>query len=306
MGDGEWAFIEWVRQRTGTETFPSVTLGVGDDCAAIRFGDGQVLITTDMLLDGTHFDSRHHRPEQIGRKAMACSLSDLAAMAARPLGALVAVALKTGGGMEYAQRLFNGMKEIADRFACPIVGGDTTGWPAPAAVCVTMLGECPRGRPPIRRSGAQVQDLIYVTGPLGGSILGRHLTFEPRIELADRLADRLKLHALMDISDGLAIDLWRICLASGVGALLDESLLESVISEDARGLSAKDGVSPLDHALHDGEDFELLVVMPEQEVPSELTESLRVVGRIVPEDLHLRRTNGRIEPIEPRGYEHSL
>jgi thiamine-monophosphate kinase len=304
MTNGELVFIEWLRGRNPAP--PSIPVGIGDDCAVLRVGDHDVLMTTDILLDGTHFDSRQHSPEQIGRKSVACSLSDIAAMAGRPVGAVVGVALRSGCGIEFAQRMFDGMKAIADQYRCPIVGGDTTSWSQPAAVCVTMLGQCPPGRAPVLRSGAKVGDTIYVTGPLGGSLLGRHLTFEPRIELADEIAGRLDLHAMMDISDGLAIDLWRVCRASGVGAILDERQVENVISDDARRLSAGDGISPLDHALHDGEDFELLVVMPEQVISAELSGSLHAVGRIAETGFVLRRLDEAVAPLEPRGYEHKL
>ncbi len=304
MSSGELAFIEWLTRQSMAS--PSVPLGIGDDCAVVRIGGHDVLVTTDMLLNGTHFDTARHSPEQIGHKSMACSLSDIAAMAGRPIAAVVAVGLPRGFGLEFAQRVYRGMTLVADRFACPIVGGDTTSWTEPLSVCVTMLGECPDGRTPIRRNGAQVGDRICVTGPLGGSILRTHLEFEPRIELADALARTCRLHALMDISDGLAIDLFRICQASAVGAIVEESRVCQVISPAAEALSAQDGVTPLHHALNDGEDFELLVVMPDQAIPHELEMHLFPVGRIVDAGFRLHRTDGTVIPLEPQGYEHTL
>jgi thiamine-monophosphate kinase len=304
MSDGERQFLEWLGGVN--QSASSVPIGIGDDCAAIRIGEQDLLITTDMLLDGTHFDSASHTPEQIGRKAIACSLSDLAAMAARPSGAVVAVGLTSGGGLEYARRMFLGMKELADRFACPIVGGDTTSWSSPAAVCVTMFGLCPSGRSPIRRDGATPGDVIYVTGPLGGSILGHHLTFEPRIELACQLAQRCEIHAMMDVSDGLAIDLSRICQASGVGAVLDEPKLQAAVSDAARELSRTDGIEPSRHVLFDGEDFELLMTMSPQPLPEDLARGLIPVGRIVESGLRLGHEDGSESPLDPDGYEHRL
>ncbi len=304
MPDGESAFLTWLEQQDVARD--GVPIGIGDDCAAVRIGDRDVLVTTDMLLDGTHFDSQHHTPEQIGRKAVACSLSDLAAMAARPVGAVAAAGLTQGRGIEFARRMFLGMKGMADQFDCPIVGGDTTSWSQPGAVCVTMFGLCPPDRSPVPRSGAQPGDAIYVTGPLGGSILGRHLTFEPRIELADRLAQAIELHAMIDISDGLAIDLSRICQASGVGAVLDASQVEAVISDDARRLSDEDGGDPLRHALFDGEDFELLVVTPIQALDESAFVGSRRVGQIAEADFLLRHKDGTTNPLDPGGYEHPL
>ncbi|MBN1345520.1 MAG: thiamine-monophosphate kinase [Phycisphaerae bacterium] len=304
MSSGEQDFLEWLRHQDRANG--SVPIGIGDDCAGVWVGDRELLITTDMLLDGVHFDSAHHSPEEVGRKAVACSLSDLAAMAARASGAVVAVGLTEGGGIEYAQRMFEGMRALADRFECPIVGGDTTSWSNPAAVCVTMFGECPSGRRPIRRGGAKPGDVIYVSGRLGGSILGHHLTFEPRIELACRLAERCQVHAMMDISDGLAIDLSRICQASGVGAVLDETGLLAATSEAARELSRADGAEPLQHVLNDGEDFELLVTMGDEAFGEEGAEGLIRVGRIVESGLCLCRQDGTELPLRPGGYEHRL
>jgi thiamine-monophosphate kinase len=304
MTGGEREFLEWLESQG--DRGGAVTIGIGDDCAAVRFGDEDLVVTTDLLLDGTHYDSRRHTPEQIGRKAIACSLSDLAAMAARPTAAVVAVGLTAGGGIEYAQRMVAGMREIADRFCCPIVGGDTTSWLQPSVVCVTMFGRCAAGRSPVRRSGARVGDVVYVTGPLGGSIVGRHLTFEPRIELAEVIAQETDVHAMMDISDGLAIDLSRICRASGVGAILDQAQLEHLVSVDARELSRQDGVDPLKHALFDGEDFELIVVLPPPAPGERRPGELKPVGRIIESGLRMRRVGGEEEPLEPDGYEHSL
>ncbi len=300
----EQAFLDWLAHRTSPA--PDVHTGIGDDAAVVQWTGGRLLITTDMLLDGTHFDTTEHDPASIGHKAIACSLSDLAAMAAMPVCAVVSAALPRGAGFDLAKRLHDGMRATADRYDCPIVGGDTTSWNRPLALSVTMLGRCPGDRQPILRSGARDGDAVYVTGPLGGSLLGRHLTFEPRIALADRLAARLDLHAMMDLSDGLALDLSRICDASGLGAVLDERLLEGVISDAAREISSDGGESPLHHALHDGEDFELLVVMPAQQVPADLAEQLHRVGTIVPAGLSLRRADDALEPLEARGYEHGL
>lgn len=306
MSNTEGAFLAWLRGQVPRG--PSVPIGIGDDCAAIRIGEHELLVTVDMLLDGKHFEAGRHSPEQIGRKAVACSLSDLAAMAARPVGAVVAVGLTEGSGLEYAQRMFSGAKTVADEFGCPIVGGDTTSWDQPTAISVTMLGQCPDGRPPVRRDGARPGDVLYVTGPLGGSILGRHLTFQPRIDRACRLAECCDLHAMIDISDGLALDLHRVCEASGVGAVLDEPSLGSIVSDDARTLSSRDGVDALDHALFDGEDFELLIAMPAVASGGDVSSEIVPIGRIVEGEVgvQLRRADGVEAPIEPRGYEHPL
>jgi len=302
VSKGELQFVRWISQQTKPPG-DRVTIGVGDDMAGVIVGGGQVLITADMLLDGVHFVTGSHTWKQIGHKAVAASLSDCAAMAARPVCATVCVALPETMSMTDARQLFLAMQETAKRYDCALVGGDTTSWSSPLAIDVAMLAEPALPRGPILRSTAKAGDAIYVTGPLGGSLTGRHLTFFPRLDLLDalaRLADGL--HAMMDISDGLALDLFRMCEASGVGAELDDDLLEHVIHADARAASAQDGQSPLDHALHDGEDFELLLAVdPQVTVDPAVALPVR---RFMLEGFVRMDSDGRRTEIPVRGFEH--
>lgn len=307
MAKGENALIEWLRQR-----FPvnpeRVPIGIGDDMASVRLGGDLVLITADMLLDGVHFDTRQHIYELIGRKAIACSLSDCAAMACRPRVATVSLALHDGMCMDDAKRLYEGMACIAEEFDCDIVGGDTTSWPGKLVIDVAMLAEPMSPRGPIRRCDARAGDRIYVSGPLGGSLAGKHLTFVPRLELASRLVLEPDLHAMMDVSDGLSMDLCRLCAASHCDAELSAEALEEVISPAARTLADEDGVGPMEHALNDGEDFELLVVGGEGLGAEDF--GLVEVGRMTApaEEGHttmcLSNRMGKFRIVEPRGYEH--
>ncbi len=313
MPKGELAFVEWLRGTCKADP-ARVPIGIGDDMAAVALDGRLVLVTADMLLDGVHFETARQSIEDIGRKAIACSLSDCAAMACRPRGAVVSVALPNTMSMEDARRLYTGMLAIGGRFGCPIIGGDTTSWNHPLAIDVSMLAEPMTARGPVRRDGARPGDVLAVTGPLGGSLLGRHLTFLPRLADAEFLAAMLgaSLHAMMDISDGLAIDAFRMCEASGCIAQFDERLVEAVISDAAREASRQDGRSPLEHAFHDGEDFELLAALPADAMGglNAAPNAIREVGRVLalaPGDrpgLRLRRPDGRVEPLEPRGYEH--
>jgi thiamine-monophosphate kinase len=275
--------------------------------AAVRWTSGLVLITCDIRLDSVHFVWSEHGPELVGRKAIACSLSDCAAMAALPRAAVISVALNKNVSMEEAQRLAGSMIDTAKAFGCEIVGGDTTAWKGPTVIDVTILGEMPDGRQPIPRSGAKSGDAIYVTGKLGGSILGRHMTFEPRVQLAQELAGTGSVHAMIDISDGLAGDLGHICEESGCGAVLEKALLEATIHDDARRLSQQDNVAPLDHALHDGEDFELVVVGDARGLdPLTQTGQLLRIGRITQAG-GMRVHDGQQEqPMLPAGWRHSF
>jgi thiamine-monophosphate kinase len=305
----ELQLIRWLQSRP--RVGQSVQLGIGDDMAIVSVPGGRVLLSSDLVLDGVHFDSREHTLRQIGRKALACGLSDCAAMAVRPVAAVVSVALPSNLSLEKAQDLFEGIFDLAAEFNVALAGGDTTVWDRPLAVDVLLTAVPFEGIEPVRRDGARVGDGIYVTGPLGGSILGHHLTFTPRVWEAQCLAESLgrDLHAMMDISDGLSLDLWRICQASGVGATLEENGINAIVSENARRAAERDGRTPLDHALHDGEDFELLLTASPDVVdrlwrPAETGLPLYRIGTVAESRFAWRRSDGRMEELVPKGYIH--
>jgi thiamine-monophosphate kinase len=302
---GEFAFIDWLRRLTPSD--PRVLLGPGDDTAAVRFTPGlPVLVTTDMLLDGSCFILAEAGPRRVGRKAMAVNLSDIAAMAGRPVAAVVSVGLPRSGGRALGEELYAGMRSMADEFETAIVGGDTNSWDGPLVISVTLLGE-PTGRGPVIRAGAKPGDWLLTTGPFGGSIRGHHLDFTPRIREAQAIHAAADIHAMIDVSDGLAADVWHICTESGCGAVLRAEAIP--MTEVAKQMA--DGRSPLEHALGDGEDFELVFAVPSadgrrlvdrQPVPGI---TLAVIGECVAEGLWLERDGGRA-PLEPRGYVHRL
>lgn len=307
MSHNELAIHDWLKKTHSNH--PSVSLGPGDDMACVETSSGDVLMSSDMLLDGVHFDSTRHTPKQIGRKAIACTLSDCAAMAVKPVGVTVSLALPNSTEMSQIQDLFEGMRVIASEFDVPVVGGDTTRWNHPLAIDVAILAIPYEKMTPVTRSGAKSGDTLWVTGKLGGSLLGHHLSFTPRIHEAYTLANALgsQLHAMIDLSDGLSLDLWRVCQASGVGVKLNENMLQAVIREEAHQLSQHDGQSPLDHALSDGEDFELLLAV-DGNVEDTMIQSIEVklfpVGHVIDSGFDLLRSDGSTESIEPRGYVH--
>ena len=307
MAGDELIIHDWLKKCQTSH--PSVSLGIGDDMAIVDTTSGQILLSSDVLLDGVHFDFTKHSPEQIGRKAMACALSDCAAMAVKPVGVTISLALPNAMDMSMIQGLYEGIRAIAAEFDVPVVGGDTTRWEHPLAIDVAMAAVPHENIKPVTRNGAGPTDGIWVTGMLGGSLLGRHLSFTPRIREAYRLAKTLghRLHAMIDLSDGLSLDLWRVCRASGVGAQLNESLLQAVIHEDARRLSQQDKHDPLDHALADGEDFELLLAVG-SDVDDSVIQSMDVdlypVGHMIDSGFYLVRGDGSTETMEPKGFIH--
>jgi len=366
MTCAEDAITRWFAEqsRLDPQRFP---IGIGDDMAQINLSGGaSVLITTDMLLDGVHFDLADCTLAQAARKAMAVSLSDCAAMATIPLGAVVAVALPRGWGHEELKEIHAGIRAAGDPFNCPLIGGDITVWPRgtggasaergdgvpplrvegvltskhPAvegyrlAITVTMLS-APGARPPVRRSTAQPNDIICVTGSLGGayprgtSILPmhkkpvaegdctnairntndclasgfKHLEFTPRVNEALAITELVPLNAMIDLSDGLSSDLTRICEQSKVGAVIESGQLP--LSDEARR-----SPDPVASALNDGEDFELLFTLT-CESYAKLAAAwagptpINRIGRITAAPgIILQSPDGTVAPVTAAGYDH--
>ena len=303
----ERELIDWLRRRLPSH--PLLRLGPGDDAAVLQMtGVEQCVITVDLLTDHVDFELADLDPRRAGRKALAANLSDLAAMAAEPLAGVVALALPRQGGMELAMALYEGMLPLAERYELAIAGGDTNSWDGPLAISITLLGKVV-GRGPLCRSGALPGDRILVTGAFGGSILGRHLDFEPRVREALALNARYELHAGIDVSDGLSLDLGHLVEESHCGAVL---VAEAVpIADDARRLAEQldDGSTSLDHALSDGEDFELVLAVPPAEAERILTDQplgVRVtdIGHFVAETGLWLEAGGTRRALVPRGWEH--
>jgi thiamine-monophosphate kinase len=253
----EHELVDWLKKHLPSH--PALKLGIGDDAAVLSLLDSsQCVVTVDLLMEGVDFELAEIDARRAGHKALAVNLSDLAAMAAVPVAVVVGLALPRKNALELAVRLYEGMLPLAEQFNVAIAGGDTNTWDGPLAISVTALGT-PTQRGVWRRDGASPGDEILVTGSFGGSLLGRHLNVEPRIREALILAERYDIHAAIDVSDGLSLDLARLADASGCGAVVD---LDQVPIADAAGELARvgnDGRTPLDHALADGEDFELVL-----------------------------------------------
>lgn len=300
--------LEFIRQlQRRFERHSAVKVGIGDDGAVLECQcKAQQVVVADMLLDGVHFDLRETSPLLAGRKAIAVNLSDIAAMACRPTAAFVSIAIpKTLPSTEtFLEQLYDGIQELADRYNFCIAGGDTNSWDGPFAINVTMTGT-PINAAAVLRSNAQPGDVIIVTGALGGSLgSGRHLTFEPRLQVAEWLVNHLKVRSMMDISDGLSIDLTRMMEASRCGAVLKGSNIP-IHSDVESSLSHNERLS---HALSDGEDFELLATvecLPESvSLPDGL--HLYVVGHVTETagKIQLDWPNGNMTDLTAMGWQH--
>ncbi|MDD5011269.1 MAG: thiamine-phosphate kinase [Phycisphaerae bacterium] len=307
MSSGETELVKYfaAKGKLNAVKFP---IGIGDDMAQVRLSaKSSVLITTDMLLDGVHFDTKKASCEQIGYKSMAVSLSDCAAMATIPLAAVVSVALPRNYGSAKLKRLHKGLLAAAKKYKCPLIGGDMTSWDKPSssakamedklAVSVAMLS-IPAGTKPVQRSTAKAGDLICITGTLGGSIVKRHLEFEPRLKESLAIA-KAGASAMIDISDGLSTDLNHICRLSKKGAIVEAGKIP--ISRNAKGLNS---------ALNDGEDFELLFTMARKKFEQlkkqwRFKTKLTEIGKIVGEkSVKIKKKNGKAVDLIPKGYDH--
>ena len=226
-----------------------VVMGPGDDCAVIGGARSKTwgLLKTDCVIEGIHFRAEEDG-RKIGWKALARTVSDIAAMGGRPRHALVTMAIAPEVELKQAKAVYAGLKKCAARYGLTIVGGETARSPGAMFISVAVSGEVER-KQCVFRSGGRVGDRIFVTGRLGGSQGGKHLCFEPRVEEGRWLAGHFAIHAMMDLSDGLGADLPRLARASGCGFRFDEEALPLNL-----GCTAKQGIS-------DGEDYELLFAL---------------------------------------------
>jgi thiamine-monophosphate kinase len=254
LSDGEIVLLERIRRRAPLPRSAGLVLGIGDDCAIFRprGSTEDLLFTTDMLIEDVHFRRETHRAPDVGWKALARGLSDIAAMGGEPRFCLLSLALASWAGSRWVDGFYRGLLQLAGREKTPLLGGDLAH--SGKTMCdIVVCGAVPKGDA-LRRDGARAGNAIYVSGLLGGSALGlakgrgvawkRHLRPEPRLALGRFLRSRVRATAAMDLSDGLSLDLHRLGLASGLSAEIEAP-------------PAFPGTT-LEQALHGGEDYELL------------------------------------------------
>ena len=311
---------------------PGVVVGVGDDAAVIEPGRGQQVLTTDLLIEGVHFERASISPRDLGAKAVTVNVSDIAAMGGSPRAALAGIGLAPDVEAAWVMELYGGMRDACAEYALSLVGGDTNRADL-VVVSVTVVGEVSPGRA-VTRSAARIGDAIVVTGALGAAAGGLALSrAQPAAmtaalsspwgrALLDALARPVArvgegqtlaqsgAHAMMDLSDGLAKDLSRLCLASGVGARIE--LVGVPVAEPLRAGAASLGVDPLELALGGGEDYELVATLDPTDAEAArrvLDErfgvTLTTVGTIIEgEGLVAVGDDGRETPLGSKGWDH--
>ncbi|MCD5397390.1 thiamine-phosphate kinase [candidate division NPL-UPA2 bacterium] len=289
-----------------------VMVGPGDDAAVIRIKKGTklALFTIDALIEGIHFTLGALTPYQIGWKALAVNLSDIAAMGGIPQYALVSLGLKSGTSAKFVDGLYRGIKALARKYGVSVVGGDTVQSPQQLTLTIALLGEVEQ-KYFTRRSGARIGDKILVTGSLGASaahrLKGQYLPPQPRVEEARAIVKKFKPTSMIDLSDGLASDLRHICEASQVGAEIRSGKIP--LSRRTRRLARGLGQDPLPLALEGGEDYELLFTLPQKRIDKLIAQiefPVSLIGEITEEKekILLVDKNNHRHPLEARGYEH--
>jgi len=310
----ERKLIERIRRLTVRRGTSSLVRGIGDDCAILRVATGHhLLITTDLSIEGVHFRRKWHPAESVGHRCLARGLSDIAAMGGEPLACFLSLGLPARLPQAWVDGFVRGFERLARRFRLPLAGGDTSAAPRITADIV-VAGQIPAGRA-VLRSGARPGDRIYVTGELGASAAALKRLFagqrapsrmkrsvfhpEPRVSIGRRLREKKIASSMIDLSDGLSVDLGHICDESRVGATIS-----------ARAIPVAHGAT-LDLALHGGEDYELLFTAgPRITVPARIAGvKVTEIGRIharkdYPAAIRILHENGNARTLEPQGWEH--
>jgi thiamine-monophosphate kinase len=304
----EKQILRWLREHLPAT--PATLIGPGDDAALLDWSDSdQCLIATDTIVEGLDFVVETCPLADIGRKALAINLSDLAAMGAIAVSATVSLVLPSLDPFETCREIILGMQSLAQDYDVSISGGDISIWEGPLVATVTVLGK-PGPGGVLTRDGAQDGDQLLVTGSLGGSILSHHHAFTPRLDEIVTLTSVHTINAAIDISDGLGLDLSRLAEASQLAARLDPAVVP--VSADAHDLAKRqeDGETALQHALRDGEDFELLLAVSPEVAEILLRDQpidcgMTLIGEFFSgEGLFTRHEDGSLRVFEPQGYVH--
>ncbi len=321
--EGECSLIEEIKGRFSSRD-SGVLVGIGDDASMLSTPGSPLLVTTDAMVEGVHFDLSIMTPFQVGYKLAVSNISDIHAMGGRPAWAQLALSVDSGRAEGFVDGFFDGLKDALDRYGVVLTGGDVTGSRGVISVSLSLLGLS--GERVFKRNGANPGDWIYLTGPLGEPSIGFYLLKRLGLPVAFERGERLELEgetvwmehlirrfvlpelpdapvqygdritSMIDISDGLSLDLWRICHQSGVGATLIEDDLP--ITPQMKMAAEQTGIELLGHILGGGEDYQLLFTSPE-DIPD-----FYRIGRITSDGFLILRKTGREEKLPLRGYQH--
>lgn len=327
---GEFGFIDRIRETYAGAKGEDLALSIGDDAAVMDVPAGQqVVVTTDLLVEGVHFRRDWSDFYSIGWKAAAVNLSDIAAMGADPTFTFVSLAVPAEETVENLERFYDGLSDCLNRYGARLAGGDTNASPAGLVINVTQLGTVPAGQA-LTRSGAKIGDQLLVTGALGNSAAGLallaqvgaakaekagkevvlcHRRPQPRVVAARAARETGLVHAAMDLSDGLSGDVPKLCAASGVGARIEAGALP--LTDDLRAAADLLGQDVISMALYGGEDYELLLTV----APGDVGEvsaavaatgtTLTVIGEVIRTGFHLVAPDGKTKlPTARRGWDH--
>lgn len=326
---GETGIIRLIQQELSPKLPSYIKKGIGDDCAVLEAEGGRhILVTTDTLIEGIHFTDQTLSPEALGWKALAVNISDVAAMGGTPRTAFLSIGLKPESKVSFLESFIVGFKALADKTGIVLAGGDTVESPSLVVVTITLLGDCLQEHV-VYRSGARVGDDVWVTGAPGNAAGGlfslknkkvaasaeyellvrAHQKPMPPLDVGKALGENGLVHAMIDISDGIAKDLGHICEQSGVGAVLQGASIP--VSSNLLKLAAAAEKSPLQWALHGGEDYELLFAASPADKEKILSVTAKVsnttatkIGKIIEEEgIWLETENGK-EPLRSGGYLH--
>lgn len=324
---GEFGFIKFLLE-DNKDSFYKVIKGIGDDCAVFeKDKEKAFLVSTEIFVEDIHFLKAKISPYELGIKVVNASLSDIAAMAGTPLYLFVSIALPRDTKLAYLTSLYRGIKDSCNKYKVHILGGDTSASPEKLVINIVVIGEAKKEQI-IYRKGAKPNDLIYVTGNLGDSAAGlmlikkeisvskevanklisAHNMPSPRLEIGKLVSKYSLANAMIDISDGLVADLNHICEASNMGAII---YLENIpISSELESIKNILSISPYDLALYGGEDYELIIIVPQDKAL--IFESLcrkegfsvYLIGRIVKEKGIKLILDNKCIPLDIRGYTH--
>lgn len=330
---GEFGLIDHL-----TKSFPlvqaSTLKGIGDDAAVIKNGKGTTVVSTDMLVEGIHFDLMYSPLKHLGYKAVVVNLSDICAMNAIPTQVTVSIAISSKYTVEALTELYAGIRLACDMYKVDLIGGDTTSSPKGMTMSVTAIGQA-EPEDLVFRSGAQVGDIICATGDFGGAyiglqllerekqiylanpgvqpdlgaldhVVGRQLKPEARLDAVEYFhKTKLKPTAMIDVSDGLASELFHICKASDVGAFLEEAKVPIHPQTEETALEFK--VNPITCALNGGEDYELLFTVAEADLEKvRYMPEVAIIGEIVDkaDGITLHTTGGNVHDLKAQGWKH--